>query len=80
MIGICLALVVLCGLEAFMIWELSSRQAEDASYRQRRIEAELLSVLGKTETVAIALSDERPKAQVRYMTEADEVEAERSVA
>lgn len=73
-----LAVVVVC--QMVVVYDLTRKQGEASDARQRRMEAELLSVLGKTETVSIALSDERPKAQVRYMTEADEVESERVVA
>lgn len=44
----------------------------ESDKRCRRLEVELLSVLGKTEAVSLVLSDERPPGQIRYASLTDD--------
>lgn len=61
--------LVIVVVAAFLYGCYVTRQADA---RCRRLEVELLSVLGKTEAVSLVLSDERPPGAIRYATKTDD--------
>lgn len=67
MFYIALGELVVIALAGLVIWQLAQRVLDDSEERTKRMELELLSVLGKTETVALAFNDERPKGSVHYV-------------
>lgn len=70
MIFVAIAEVFIIGA---LIWVLRE-QLKEANKRERETRTELLSVLGKTETVALTIDDRRPANGVKYIGEPDEDE------
>lgn len=52
---------------------------KEANERETQTRTQLLSVLGKTETVALSFNDKRPAHPVTYVDDALEIELERAV-
>lgn len=67
--------LLLIGTLIYLLWE----QLKAANSRERETRNQFLSVLGKTETVALTLEDRRPGNAVKYIDEELEVELERAV-
>lgn len=53
-----------------LIWVLRE-QLKAAQDREQQVRMELLSVLGKTETVALTIDDRRPLREVKYVGDQD---------
>lgn len=70
MIFVAIAELVLIGTLIYLLRE----QLVAAHRREAEMRTQLLSVLGKTETVSLTLQDQRPKQVVSYIDE--ELEAE----
>lgn len=73
------ALVAIIVLFVFTVKVLQA-QIADANGREKQTRQELLSVLGKTETIALNFNDERPARGVKYIDDAEAVRLEKRVA
>lgn len=70
---VALVITVVASLAAMCYCVRELRLKDEAcDDRCRRLEVELLSVLGKTEAVSLVLSDERPPGQIKYASRTDD--------
>lgn len=74
---------VLTILLVALLWsytlKLLDNARREADARERRTRMELYSVLGRDETVSVAISDERPPSQIRYVDDAKALEAQKKL-
>lgn len=67
MIFVAIAEFILIGVLIYLLRE----QLKAANQRENQVRVELLSVLGKTETIALTVQDRRPSQAVKYVDDQD---------
>jgi hypothetical protein len=73
MIFVAIAALLLVGVLIYMLRE----QIRAANQRETEMRLQLLSVLGKTETVALTFKDKRPVHGIEYVDDEEAVRLER---
>jgi di/tripeptidase len=74
MIYVALAALVVIAFLAYHLRQALEAQIKEANDRERQTRTELLSVLGKTETVALAFNDQRPAGSVHYVDDDEAIQ------
>lgn len=71
--------ILICGFVVSVVVRFAKQVVADERQDKRRVEAELLTVIGKTEVVPLVMSDDRPPPPpVRYIDDKAAVELARS--
>jgi hypothetical protein len=75
-IGALVALII-CGAALIEAMQLIRELMKESNDREESVRTQLLSVLGKTETVALTFTDKRSANGVRYVDDEEAIAAEK---
>lgn len=74
-----LVALIIIGLGFFEAIRLIKHMVDESNDRENKTKTELLSVLGKTETVALSFNDERPARKIRYVDDEEALRLQKVV-